>query len=459
MRMKKWIKTISCILLSIIFFLQGGAEELHASEYWPEGPVTESPAVMLMELSTGTILYEKNSLEQHYPASITKIMTTLIALENSQMDEIVTFSDAAIDNTEGSGIYRDYGEQMTMEQCLYAVMLNSANECAYAVAEHVGGGDVQKFVDMMNEKAAKLGCTNTHFVNPHGLFDENHYTCCYDMALIARAAYANEAFRKITGTPRYTIPPTNKHEEQTDLQNHNEMLYPFKTGKYKYEYCTGGKTGYTDVARSTLVTFAEKDGMTLVCVVMQTESPNQWLDSRNLFDYGLDNFRLFNIAENETKYDAEETVESGALNNHKAFVDIDKAANIVLPKTAEFSDASSEIVYDNISENVVGSLSYTYAGHEVGSADIEKTGVVIEGLIFDSQKEDETEEEEIKTVQVKPLTIVLISAAVLLLIILLILIKRVADNYYIIRHNMDVRRSRKEQARRDRRRRGKRRRR
>ena len=146
-------------------------------------------------------------------------MTTLLALENSDLNEVVTFSDDAINNTEGSGIYRDYGEQMTMEQCLYAVMLNSANECAYAVAEHVGG-TVEHFVDMMNEKAAELGCTNTHFANPHGLFDENHYTTAHDMALIAKAAYQNETFRIITGTARYTIPPTNKHDEPTDLQNH-----------------------------------------------------------------------------------------------------------------------------------------------------------------------------------------------------------------------------------------------
>lgn len=440
---RNWKKTF-CLILSLIFMIQLKPAEVLASEYWPEGPATESPAVILMEISTGTILYEKNSLEQNYPASITKIMTTLLALENADLNEIVTFSDAAIDNTEGSGIFRDYGEQMTMEQCLYAIMLNSANECAYAVAEHVGG-TVENFVDMMNAKAAALGCTGTHFSNPHGLFSEDHYTSCYDMALIAKEAYKNETFRIITGTPRYTIPPTNKHEEQTDLQNHNEMLYPFKTTKYRYENCTGGKTGYTDVARSTLVTFAEKDGMSFVCVVMRTESPNQWLDSINLYEYAFDNFQLVNIAENETKYEEEETVESGALNTNKAFVDIDKEANLVLPKTAEFKDAASEIVYDNISDSIVGTISYTYAGHEVGNADIQKTGVVIEGFVFDNQTEESTEEENIATIQIKPVTIILIIFAVILFIILLFLIKKLADNWYIIRHNMEVRRSRREQ--------------
>lgn len=441
----KW-KKIICMMLSALCLLQMQPAEVSAADYWPEGPEVQSPAVILMEMSTGTVLYEKNADEQHYPASITKIMTTLLALENSELDEIVTFSDEAIDNTEGSGISRDYGEQMTMEQCLYAVMLSSANECAYAVAEHVGG-TVDHFVEMMNEKAAELGCTNTHFVNPHGLFDENHYTSAHDMALIAKAAYENETFRIITGTARYTIPPTNKHDEQTDLQNHNEMLYPWQTLKYRYEYCTGGKTGYTNVARSTLVTYAEKDGMSLVCVVMQTESPNQWIDSTDLFNYAFDNFQMFNIADNETRYDTSEAVEVGALNNNKAFVDIDRDAMIVLPKTTEFSDATSQIVYDDIDQSVVGSITYTYAGREVGRADIIKTGVEIEGFVFDNEEdmELETEEEEKSTVRIKPLTIILIVLGIVAAAVLGFAIKVVADNYYIIRHNMEVKKSRREQ--------------
>lgn len=439
------MKKVICMMLSVLCLLQTRPTEVSAAEYWPEGPEVQSPSIFLMEMSTGTVLYEKNADDIHYPASITKIMTTLLALENSKLDETVTFSDEAIDNTEGSGISRDYGEQMTMEQCLYAIMLNSANECAYAVAEHVGG-TVDHFVEMMNQKAAELGCTNTHFVNPHGLFDENHYTTAHDMALIAKAAYENETFRIITGTARYTIPPTNKHDEQTDLQNHNEMLYPWQTLKYRYEYCTGGKTGYTEVARSTLVTYAEKDGMSLVCVIMQTESPNQWIDSTSLFDYAFDNFQVFNIADNETRYNTSEAVEVGALNNNKAFVDIDRDAKIVLPKTTEFLDAAPQIVYDANDENVVGSITYTYAGREVGRADIIKTGVEIDGFVFDNEKDVETEtEEEKSTVHVKPLTIILIILGVVAVGVLVFAIKKVADNFYIIRHNMEVKKSRREQ--------------
>lgn len=444
--MNKNIKRGICFVLSLFCLIGTGATGVRAADYWPEGPAVESPSVILMEMSTGTVLYEKDSTSQNYPASITKIMTTMLALENCDLDEVVTFSDAAIDNTEGSGIARDYGEQMTMEQCLYAVMLASANECAYAVAEHVGGGDISKFVDMMNEKAKELGCTNTHFANPHGLFSEEHYTSCHDMALIAKAAYENENFRIIIGTARYTIPPTNKHDEPTELQNHNEMLYPWQTLKYRYEYCTGGKTGYTDVARSTLVTYAEKDGMSLVCVVMHTESPNQWLDSINLFDYAFDNFQVINIADNEKNYDTSEAIEVGALNNNKAFVEIDKDAGIVIPKTTEFSDAKSQITYDDTNKSVVGTISYTYAGHEVGKADIIKTGIEVQGFVFDNEiGQEEAEEEKVSTVRIKPLTIVIIIIGIIVLTVLGMLIKYVVDNYYIIRHNMEVRKNRKMQ--------------
>lgn len=443
---KRGIKRGICLVLSLLCFFSTGAVNVQAADYWPDGPAVESPSVILMEMSTGTVLYEKDSTSMNYPASITKIMTTMLALENCDLDEVVTFSDAAIDNTEGSGIARDYGEQMTMEQCLYAVMLASANECAYAVAEHVAGGDINKFVDMMNEKAKELGCTNTHFANPHGLFYEDHYTTCHDMALIAKAAYENENFRIIIGTARYTIPPTNKHDEPTELQNHNEMLYPWQTLKYRYEYCTGGKTGYTDVARSTLVTYAEKDGMNLVCVVMHTESPNQWLDSINLFDYAFDNFQVINIADNEKNYDTSEAIEVGALNNNKAFVEIDGDANIVIPKTTEFSDAKSQITYDDMNKSVVGTISYTYAGHAVGKADIIKTGIEVQGFVFDNEKEqEEVKEETVSTVRIKPLTIVMIIIGIILIGVVGVLVKYLTDNYYIIRHNIEVRRNRKMQ--------------
>lgn len=459
MKFKNRWKKAACLILTIISAVCLGKVDVKAADYWPDAPETLSPGVILMEESTGTILYEKNSDEAHYPASITKIMTTLLALENGNLSDMVTFSDDAINNTEGSGIARDYGEQMTLEQCLYGVMLESANECAYAVAEHVGG-TVENFVDMMNAKAKELGCTNTHFANPHGLQDENHYTTAHDMALIAQAAYQNETFRIIIGTKMYTIPPTNKHAEETVLRNHHDMLCTYHNAnrKYLYPYCVGGKTGYTATANSTLVTYAEKDGMTLICVVMNTQSPNQFIDTVNLFDYAFDNFQVLNVAENDTDYSAETTVDNGNLDNIAPFVELDKEAVIVLPKTAEFSDTSSSVEYNDSDPEIAGSITYTYAGRNVGKADIKTTGVVVEGYAFDNESTEEEEQEAVSTVQVRPIVVVLLIVAVILLGVLLFFLKRFYDNYYIIKHNRAVRRDRKDQKRRIRKKRRRRRR-
>lgn len=438
---KNFKKRITGLVLGFFCALQLTAQTVPASQYWPEEISVNSPNAIVMEMNTGTILYDKNSKEARYPASITKIMTTMLALENSELNEMVTFSDEAIDNTEGSGIARDYGEQMTMEDCLYAIMLESANECAYAVAEHISGS-IEAFADLMNAKAKELGCVNTNFVNPHGLHDDNHYTCCYDMALIAKAAYENETFRIITSTKARMIPPTNKHAEETPLQNHNKLLHRYQKGNYVYEYCTGGKTGYTTNANATLVTFAEKDGMALVCVVMNTDGVSEWTDSRALFDYCFDNFQLLNVSENETGYEVQKEVNANSLSGNPPFVELDKNACILLPKTVEFAEAESEVTLNREVSNIAGTISYSYAGRSVGKADIVTTGAVIEEYIFDNQIENAAEEEE--TIQLKPSTIVAIAAMICLLIVMLLLGKYVYDNIYIIRHNLSVQMDRRE---------------
>ena len=288
MMLKNRWKKAACLILTIISTVCLGKVDVKAADYWPDAPETLSPSVILMEESTGTILYEKNMDEAHYPASITKIMTTLLALENGNLSDMVTFSDDAINNTEGSGIARDYGEQMTLEQCLYGVMLESANECAYAVAEHVGG-TVENFVDMMNAKAKELGALNTHFANASGLYNTNHYTTAYDMAMIARGCYNNASFVSIDSTAdAYVIPATNMSAQRT-IRHRHKML---KGRAYYYEYCKGGKTGYTDESQNTLVTFAEKDGMRLICVVFKEATDEiRYVDTRTLFDWGFSNFQ------------------------------------------------------------------------------------------------------------------------------------------------------------------------
>lgn len=412
------------------------AVNMTSEQYWPAGPEIGSAAGIVMELNTGTVLYEKNCHDEHYPASITKILTALLAIENCDMNEVVTFSYDAVHKTEGSGIARDVDEQMTMEQCLYGLMLASANECAYAIGEHVAG-DIQSFVNMMNEKAAELGCQNTHFNNANGLPDEQHYTSAYDMALIAREAYKNEAFRIICGTQSYTIPCTNKHtDEETLLHNHHQMLYPYRTRKYLYEYCTGGKTGYTVVANNTLVTYAEKDGMTLICVVLNAPGSVHYEDTRGLFDYGFDNFKLMNVSENEKAYQEKEQNKEGALGKYDSFVALDSNGSVVLPKAVEFSDTVSEIVFDSTKEDVLGTLQYTYAGRLVGGADITATGAKVEPILFQkesAQGESAGTSEEKDILQIRIKDIVGGILILLALILLIFLGWKFADNFYYIR--------------------------
>lgn len=437
----KWKRIISAAMAAMILFMTPVTTK--AEVYWPDGPSIPTSYAVVMDVNSGAVLYEKGSHEKNYPASITKVMTTLLALEHCELDEVVTFSDDAINLNQGdtSHIARDYGEQMTVEQCLYAIMLESANECSYAIAEHVGqkvGGDYHTFIDMMNEKAASLGCTNTHFNNSNGLPDPDHWTCAHDMALIGAEAYKNETFQIIIGTRSYRISPTNKHKDITPLNNHHAMISNYKTNEYLYEYCTGGKTGYTDVARSTLITFAEKDGLTLVCVVMRAERPNQYLDTRTLFDYCFQNFQAFSLAE-YVGANEEQSENKGIMNNHESFVDLNEEGYVVLPVTADFADVEMTLESTNLPGDVIAQLRYTYGGHVVGKVNVVPSKPVVEDNYFKMKNNDS----EKNIVEIKASTIVWIIVLIILLIVGIFVGKNIYDNYYVILHNMDVRRQRK----------------
>lgn len=262
------------------------AVQTDALANWPQGPAIYAESGILVDLDTQEILYSKNIDKQLYPASITKVMTTLVAIESSSPEEPVTFSQHALDSIEwdSSNIGCRLNETLTMEQCWYAMMLNSANEVCCGVAEHISGS-IEAFVEKMNQKAAELGCTNTHFSNPNGLPDETHYTTVHDMALIANAAYQNETFRQIFSTRQYEIPPTPQYTETRYLYNHHKMMQP--DTEYYYEGCLGGKTGYTETALNTLVTIASRNGKNLLCVTMRTQGRQVYTDTASLFDYGF----------------------------------------------------------------------------------------------------------------------------------------------------------------------------
>lgn len=435
-------KLLSVILAGILCMLPVGSIEAQAEEYWPSGPDVQAASAVVMEASTGTVLYEKNAHEQLYPASITKILTTLLAVENCSLEEEVTFSYESVHNIErdSTHIFRDVGEIMTMEQCLYAVMLGSANDCAYAVAEHVGKG-YESFVAMMNDKASQLGCQDSHFNNPHGLTEEEHYTSAYDMALISKAALENETFRAITATKRYTIPFTNKHpNEETPLVNHHKMLTNYQGERaYLYDYCIGGKTGYTDLARNTLVTFAEKDGMTLICVVMKTDSKAQYTETRQLLDYCFDNFAMWNVSENQSEYQVNGTANTEIFGTVESFATLDREDQIVLPKAVNFEDATYEICQTTEDEDTVAVMEYTYAGRKVGGAHIRMTYAGVDPYPFHLL--EEAEEKTFLQINIKYIVIGVMAVIVLGLVGLLIFY--LVNNFYIIRHKIMSRRKSK----------------
>ncbi len=371
--------------------------DAYAEAYWPDDVSVDSASAIVMDADTGTVLYEKNADKKRYPASITKIMTALLAIENGNLEDTVTFSSDAVYKTEGSSILRDVGEKLTLEQCLYGMMLESANDCAYAIAEHVGG-DYKTFIKMMNDKAEELGCTGTHFVNSNGLPDEDHYVTARDMALIAQAAYQNETFRIITGTTEYKLPATNKHDESLTMHNHHAMLYPYHTSSYIKDYCTGGKTGYTVAAQSTLVTYAEKNGMSLIVVVMKAQSPSHYTDTIKLCEYCFDNFQVLNVSENEETEDVSEI--AGNFNTNEEYLEIDEDATVIVPKTVSFSDLTRTVDTDCETSEIAGKLVYSYGDKVVGSANVQVTGAEVEEFEFNNgaQTEDSTSSDETSSI-------------------------------------------------------------
>ena len=265
---------------------------------WPQGTDITSEAAVILEENTGTILYAKNMDEALFPGSTVKVMTCLLALENSALTDEVTMTATGVSGVTdgGANISAQLDEVFTMEQCLYAIMVASANDIALQVAEHIGGS-VDAFVAQMNARAAELGCTNTVFTNPTGLPDENQHTTAHDMALIMRAAAENPSFSTIASATSYTIPATNVSGGARSLTSSFTMTDSTNAGYY--EGCIGGKEGYTEASGSTLVCAATRNDMTLVCVVLKGASGQTDDEAITLLDYGFNNFQTLSLGDND----------------------------------------------------------------------------------------------------------------------------------------------------------------
>lgn len=336
---------------------------------WPAAPDISAGSAILMDADTGAILYDKDCHSKAYPASTTKIMTALLAIENRQLDEVITFSKAAANSykwDEANTGTRE-GEQFTLEQALYAILLKSANEVAYGIGEFVGGS-IPSFTAMMNTRAQELGALNTHFNNPNGLSDPEHYTTAYDLAMIGRACFNNSIFMTIDAADSYKIGSTNKTAETRYFQQRHGLA---PGNNYQYEYYKGGKTGFTDESGYTLITFAQKDDMRLICVVFrEADDASRYIDTKALFDYGFNNFKKTAVSGN----DVSSLFNSASYYNSGIF----SSPGLTFSMDSSFADLPSEVSMSDVSIDVPDSamtddahdfstnIIFNYDGHIVG---------------------------------------------------------------------------------------------
>lgn len=326
----RYVVIILCLLLSSFFYPKVGRAE----------PGVSADNAVLMEQSSGRVLFNKAAHDKQPIASITKIMTAIIAVESGKMNDTVTVSERAV-QAIGSSVYLEKGEKVKLKDLVYGLMLRSGNDAAVAISEYVGGS-MEGFNHLMNQKARWIGMINTSFDNPHGLDSDNHYSTAYDMALLMRYAMNNEQFRNITNTKTY------KPENQVYAwQNKNKLLTQL------YEYCIGGKTGYTKVAGRTLVTAAKKKDMTLITVTLN--GPDDWNNHISLFEWGFDKYDMTTIdnkGKAEYRLDSSENSAIGFLHH-----------DIVLPlkENEQTSIESKSYILNEASkreDNIIGKTIY-----------------------------------------------------------------------------------------------------
>lgn len=380
---------------------------------WPQGPAIGAEAAILMDADTGAILYGKNIDGKEFPASTTKIMTCLVAMENCNLNEIITVNQSAIDANapDGSNMGLHAGEQLTLEQLLYGILINSANEGCNAVGEHIAGS-IEGYVEMMNQKATELGCQNTHFVSTNGLHSDDHYTSARDMALIAREFFQYDTLCTISNTPSYHIEATATNEEHY-LNTHNRLLPGMD---YEYEYLVGSKTGFTSNSRQCLVSCAEKNGMRLICVIFREESPNQFEDTLQLFEYGFSNFSKLNVAQYETGYKINHAdffnTDNAIYGSTSPLLFLDEASTIVIPNNIQFSDLDSRILYTE-TEDAFALIEYSYASNPLGYARILANESPVPTFTFSeySPEEDPANTQEKVIIDIRKVLLILLIVA------------------------------------------------
>ncbi len=440
---KKTISLLAINLYLILYIVFNNISTIYATEHILEPTLEQdelnnldilSESVLLYDVDNNIVLYEKNGYEKKYPASITKIMTALLTLENSSLDESVYFSHDAVFSIpyNSSHIAMNEDETLSVKNALYGLMLESANEVSNALAEHVSGTS-SDFATLMTERAKELGATNTNFINPHGLHDDNHYTTAYDMALIMQEVIKYDTFNEIGGTYYYKIPPTEKQPEERNLHNSNRMIN--SNSSYYNSDVVVGKTGFTDEAQHTLVTYANRDDINLVAVVMYGSRYEPYVDTETLLQYGFssyddvtiqsanDYFDTINIfakkEHDSTNYESGTTEQ---VDNPIGEIDLyTEKANVKIPSNIAVN-LEKDITYDNYVDksieigDVVGNINYLYKDSLILSAPIfAKTSFSYDNYLL-SLKEKENVE-VIKTFTKKTILIFIMLFSILLVFI------------------------------------------
>lgn len=348
----------------------------YAAPAWPAGPDIQAEAGVVIDMDSGAILGGKAYDTPYPPASITKLLTALLVLEHSKLDEMVTFSNSAVYNVEsdsGNKLNVAEGDQLSVEDCLYSLLVHSCNQAANALAEHVAGSQ-EAFVKMMNDKAAALGCKDSHFDNPSGLNGDTQYVTARDMAAISRAAFAEPDIIRISAALKHTFPPTINNPEGLTIYAENKLILNTNDSSSQYYYppVKGGKTGYLLKAGNTLVTYAEKDGKRLISVILKGSPGQYYLDGKALLEFGFEHFTNYNVAENESAYtEGEAAVDVGGKSYLPADLEINPAGAVTLPEGASFTDLEHTLVTDYPDEHPersVAFIQYTYDGRKAGGA-------------------------------------------------------------------------------------------
>lgn len=368
--MKHKITSLLAILLACQLFIITA----YAKPDWPADTGIQAEAGIVMDMDSGAMLFGQNIHVAYPPASITKILTALLVLENCALDEIVTFSSTAVNSVESdsgnkTGVIA--GDTLTVEDCLYSLMLVSSNQTANALAEHVAGS-ISGFVDLMNAKLEELGCTESHFDNPSGLNGDTQYVTAYDMAKIASAAYQNPDLIKINSTVRHKIGPTANNPDGFTIKNeHRLVITEDETSEFYYPPAVAGKTGYLIAAGNTLVTYAEQDGRRLVSVILKGQPKQYFVDCKELLAFGFRNFTNVEIAQYESRYvTGDGPIELDGVTYKSSDLMVEPGSVVTMPKDSVFDDAEISLgaLPEEHPDNAVAQLTYTYNDRVIGQA-------------------------------------------------------------------------------------------